>query len=241
MGPRRQCLHPIPLHLRRCRALPLRRSPWAYLPCGQRWWDQHSPWFYLRGAEMLCRNLSSEGHQRSFQHRTKGISWLRAGCFSAIRRIMLYGQESGKFFLADLRRVSRYPPLRLKDSSGGLPSQPSTVIFQKRFRRSGPILTKSAIHAPFPRTRNSLFQQLCTRTEVLLCPGALPLDHSNRWPLAVAQPVSRRLPAGSKNCTEASVVVNWSSLSISIFWLIFWVFTSAPFTVMKAKLAVLYV
>ena len=56
---------------------------------------------------MLCRNLSSVVHQRSFQHRTKGISWLRAGCWAAIRRIILHRPEGGKFFLADLLRVSR--------------------------------------------------------------------------------------------------------------------------------------
>jgi hypothetical protein len=56
---------------------------------------------------MLCRNLSSVVHQRSFQHRTKGISWLRAGCWAAIRRIILHRSGGGKFFLADLLRVSR--------------------------------------------------------------------------------------------------------------------------------------
>lgn len=59
--------------------------------------------------------------------------------------------------------------------------------------------------------------------------------YSNRWPVAVAQPFTRRLPEGSKNWTEASGVVNWlGSSPISMVWLIFWVLTSAPFRVINA-------
>jgi hypothetical protein len=81
---------------------------------------------------------------------------------------MLYGPESGKFFLADLRRGSGHLSQHLQESSGCLPRQPLRSPPQMSFLQRGLTLRKTTINTSIPRARNSQFQQMRTRTDALL-------------------------------------------------------------------------